>query len=120
MKPLVNRKPAEERRGDQGITRKLLRHVRRDHPRVDAKTGQRVVAQNSALARARYQHKGHGASTTEVLIRLLLEIVVEYAVAAREALAVMTAAKQLDNPDWVRHLLVRGPFVTAGGVATAP
>lgn len=87
MMPLVNRQTAQERRGDQGITRKLLRYLRRDHPRVDAETGQRVIAQDSAFARARYQNKGHGACTPQILIRLLLEIVVECAIAAREALA---------------------------------
>src|SRR6202521_1050798 len=117
MMPLVNRKAAEERRGDQGITRKLLRYVGRDHPRVDAETGQRVVAQNSALARARYQNKGHGASAPEILIRLLLEIVIEPAIAARESLAVVSVAKRLDNPGRVRHLLGRSPFVTTGRLA---
>ena len=82
MMPLVNRQTAQQRRGDQGITRKLLRYLRRDHPRVDAETGQ-----DSAFARARYQNKGHGACTPQILIRLLLEIVVECAIAAREALA---------------------------------
>jgi len=82
MMPLVNRKAAQKRRGDQRITRKLLRYVRRDHSSVDAETGQGVAAQDGALARARYQNKGHGASAPEILIRLLLEIVVECAIAA--------------------------------------
>jgi hypothetical protein len=34
MMPLVNRQTALERRGDQGITRKLFRYFRRDHPRA--------------------------------------------------------------------------------------
>jgi hypothetical protein len=50
---------------------------------------------------------------------LFLEIVVEPAIAAREALAVVSVAKRLDNPGRVRHLLGRSPFVTTGRLAKA-
>jgi hypothetical protein len=120
MVPFVNRKAADERGGDQAITGKFPGHVGRKLSRVDAIAGERVISKDRAFAHARHQNKGSGAPAPEVLISLLPEIAVECAIATREAIALVSVAKRLDDPCWVWHLPRRSSLETAGRLAKTP